>query len=341
MSFAIRRIGLSRYWSRRPLTLFVCLVIIAALIAWCWVPPHFRTAACQLTDNAAWVSVDWISQPPEQARVSRLARDAATRRLRYLYPFTTYIKENGSFNASYEHAAEFVRMFRSFNDDTALLAWIGIPVQNPRPFGPDGWVDLQDAEQRARIVQFAVDIVEIARFDGIHLDIEHVNNGDPAYLALLEETKEALGPEHRLSIAANDWLPTWLNWLPVLGGYKWSDAYVRQVAERVDQIAVMSYDSMMPMGWLYRLWLREQTRGFGSSLADSEVELLLGVSVSRERTTTHKPVAENLQNGLSGICAGIATSADARRVVSGVAIYASWEADETDWQVWQDWLQVR
>lgn len=341
MSSAIRRTRLSRRWGRRSSALVVCLVIIAALITWCWIPPHFRTASCQLTDNAAWVSVDWTSHPPDQARVSQLAQDATTRHLRYLYPFTTYVKETDSFSASYEHAVEFVRMFRRFNDDTALLAWIGIPVQNPRPFGPDGWVDLQDPEQRARIVQFAADIVETAQFDGIHFDVEHVNNGDAAYLALLEETKRAIGPQHRLSIAANDWLPTWLNRLPVLGGYKWSDDYVRMVAERVDQIAVMTYDSFMPTDWLYRLWLREQVRGLERGLTDSRAELLIGVSVSRESTSTHRLVAENLRSGLSGVCAGIAPSSDARRVVSGVAIYASWEADETDWQVWQDWLQAR
>lgn len=166
-------------------------------------------------------------------------------------------------------------------------------------------------------------------------------NGDAAYLALLEETKRAIGPQHRLSIAANDWLPTRLNWLPVLGGYKWSDDYIRMVAERVDQLAVMTYDSFMPTDWLYRLWLREQVRGLGRGLTDSRAELLIGVSVSRESTSTHRPVAENLRSGLSGVCAGIAASSDARRVVSGVAIYASWEADETDWQVWQDWLQAR
>lgn len=329
--------GLS--WRKRSGVLVVCLVTLAGLVAWFWIPPHFRIASCQLIDNAAWISVDWTSQPPDQSRISQLALDTTTRRLRYLYPFTTYVKRNGSFSQSYEYAAEFVRVFRRFNHDTVLLAWIGIPVQNLRPFGPDGWVDLQDPQQRSRIVQFATDIIETAQFDGIHFDVEHVDDGDPGYLALLEETKRAIGPQHRLSVATNSWLPTWLNRLPVLGGYKWSNNYIRMVAERVDQIAVMAYDSSMPTDWLYRLWLREQVYGLGNSLADSGVELLIGVSISRESTSTHRPPAENLRSGLSGVCAGFAASSDARRSVSGLAVYASWEADEVDWEMWQSWLK--
>jgi hypothetical protein len=131
---------------------------------------------------------------PDPARVQTLALGASARHLRYLYPFTTYVKEDGTFSPSHEYAAGFVREFRNSNHDAEILAWIGMPLQNPRPFGPDGWVDLRDPQQRARIVRFAADLIETTQFDGIHFDVEHVDDGDPGYLALLEETKKAIGP---------------------------------------------------------------------------------------------------------------------------------------------------
>ena len=65
------------------------------------------------------------------------------------------------------------------------------------------------------------------------------------------------------------------------------------VADRVDHIAVMSYDSFAFHPALYRLWMREQVRGITKSLAEADAELLMGLSVSRERTSTHRPRAEN------------------------------------------------
>lgn len=326
-------------WSSRHRILIVSLLMFVFLGIWGWIPPSFRMPACQIANNAAWISVDWTSQTPDERLVSKLVSDARTHQIHYLFPFTAYVKQDGSVSASHTYATEFVQMFRQYDVNVALLAWIGVPIRNTKLFGLDGWVDLHDPIQRARIVQFAVDITQSAQFDGVHLDVEHVNDGDADYLILLEEVKQALGSQRRLSVAANNWLPGWLNWLPVVGGHKWSAEYMRAVARRVDQIVVMSYDSMMPTDWLYRFWMREQVRGITRSLADSKIELLFGISVSRESTFTHRPVAENLRSGLSGLCAGLTPSVTQHKAISGVAIYASWEANEGDWQVWHEWLQ--
>jgi hypothetical protein len=66
--------------------------------------------------------------------------------------------------------------------------------------------------------------------------------------------------------------------------------------------------------------------------------LIIGVSISRERSLTHRPKAENLLNGLAGICAATGGSAKLGHGPDGVAIYAAWEADATDWQTWETWL---
>lgn len=332
------RIRLSLQQHERLLGLAVGLVAIVSLVAWCWVPASFDGQPCELSGNGAWVSVDWTSEPPNSTAIQHLAENASTFNLRYLYPFAAYVQKDGTFTTSYEYAAEFVLEFRQFNQGTKLLAWIGVPVLNPRRLGPDGWVDLGDEMERTKIVNFAKNLLKVGKFDGIHLDVEHINDGDAGFLALLDEMKVAIGPDHLVSAAANDWQPTTVNYLPVLGRYKWSGNYFKKVSERVDQITVMTYDSFLPTGWLYRLWLREQVRGLSRNLAHSPAELLIGVSVSREHTSTHDPRAENLINGLAGTCAALISSSEARRVVDGIAIYASWEATESDWKTWSSWV---
>jgi hypothetical protein len=81
-------------------------------------------------------------------------------------------------------------------------------------------------------------------------------------------------------------------------------------------------------------------KGISKSLEGSEVDLLIGISISREHTTSHHPDVENMQSGLAGICAGWLDLAQVRDKVQGVAIYAAWEAEATDWQLWDEWLQL-
>jgi hypothetical protein len=321
----------------RHLVLPLLVVGLAVLAFWAWVPAVTPGEACQMRNNAAWISVDWTSQPVDEAAVAELAQSASQRQLRNLFPFTSYMKEDGAWSQSYAYAAEFVSAYKRHNPDTKLLAWIGVPIVNERPFGIHGWVNLADQVERQRIVDFAITLVNEAGFDGVHLNVEHVDNGDPDFLLLLEEVREASGPDKMLSVAANDWLPASLNSLPEIGGYKWSDTYLRAVASHVDQIAMMTYDSLLPHAALYRLWLREQVGGIQRSLDGSEVEVLIGLSVSREETRTHSPQAENMGAGLAGACAGFARLPASGHNIEGVAIYAAWEADESDWRIWETW----
>ena len=93
----------------------------------------------------------------------------------------------------------------------------------------------------------------------------------------------------------------------------------------------------MPHPALYRSWLCEQVRGI-SSLASFDVELLFGASVSKEEIFTHRPSVENMQNGLTGICAGLSRATGNRGAV-GIAVYAAWGAEAADWEAWERWLE--
>src|SRR5205085_2558005 len=152
--------------------------------------------------------------------------------LRYLFPFTTYMKADGSFNPTYAYAAAFIAHFHHTNRETALLAWIGLPTQQ---------VDLADQHTRATIVTSLVRLIRESGFDGIHLDAEPLPSGDLHYLRLLEELRASLGPDRLLSVAGLPWRSSVEEKVTRFAGYRWSTTYYQSVASRVDQIIVMAY----------------------------------------------------------------------------------------------------
>jgi hypothetical protein len=320
---------------RRRLALIVGLgvLFLIALVIWGWVPEDVSYPGCRLAQNAAWISVDWTSQLHDESAVRDLADKAANRKIRYLFPYATYIKADGSFSPSYTHAAEFVSQFRRNNRDILLFAWVGIPLKGEGAIGPDGWVDLSDATTRHKIVTFVARLVKEGQFDGVHLNVETVHNNDRFFLLFLEEVRQAIG-NAKLSIAASHWTPDWAKALPFLQDVRWTTDYYRLVAQRVDQMATMTYDSSALVPVLYRLWMREQVRGITHSLSQSPVELLIGISVARAETLSHHPQAEDLGDGLAGVCAGLVNS---DRPVQGVAIYADWDFSSEDQQIWTKW----
>jgi hypothetical protein len=316
--------------------LLICGVLVAGasiFILWGWTPNDFSDPDCKLSYNGAWISVDWTSRPVSKSAVQQLAADASRRNIHYLFPYVSYLKDDGTFSQSYDYAAEFVNAFREQDDNIQLLAWIGLPLYRERSIGVDGWVDLSQPSTRRRVVDFIGNLVEQAQFDGVHLNAETVQNNDGDFLLLLGEIRAKLGTGKIISIAGSHWVTDYVNLLPFVHDFRWTSAYYRMIGSQVDQIVTMTYDSYSPHAALYRLWMREQVKEIAKSVEGTGAELLVGVSVSRESTNSHQPAAENLKSGLAGICAGISDGG----VVQGISVYADWEFSQSDWQVWQTW----
>ncbi|MCC7451019.1 MAG: hypothetical protein IT324_26625, partial [Anaerolineae bacterium] len=285
--------------------------------------------------NAVWLGVEWVNEPRTDAAIKQLARDMAQRQFQYGFVYTTYLRNNGSFNPTFAHAVNFLQVFKSEQPSIKLLAWIGLPLRNSL-----GNVDLSDSITRRKIVDLCVELVHNTGFDGIHLDPEIVHDNDKNVLRLLEEVRQTIKPA-LLSIATRHIQPLFPNVTIPLGDLLgWHSAYYRDVATRVDQIAVMSYDSTLPLGVLYRLWMRFQVINISKAIQGTGVELLFGVPTSEESTATHNPSAENMANGLQGIIDGLNDHESIPAAVSGVAIYPYWETDTAEWSIYESrWLK--
>ena len=204
---------------------------------------------------------------------------------------------------------------------------------------PLGYVDLGDSTVRSQIVELCT-LLEETGFDGIHLDPEPVVSNDSHLLELLDEVGSALDTETTLSIAARRIWPLFpeIDW-PIIGNMAWHASYYRDVAVRVDQLAVMTYDSVMPLDSLYRHWSRFQVIEVSQAVSSTGVELFFGVPTSEEQTWTHRPEAENMRSGLQGTIAGLNDAQAYPSAVTGIAIYPYWETDELEWSTYQAlWL---
>src|SRR5687768_3205840 len=311
----------------------ILVVICVWVLFWGWTPADFSNPNCKFTQNAAWVSVDWTSKPIDEIAVKQLAENASSRNLKYLFPYASYLKSDGTFSASYQYANEFVSTFRKSGKDTQILAWIGLPLANNRPIGVQGWVDLSDQNTREQIIQFITKLIEQSNFDGVHINAETVQNNDPDFLKLLYQVRQNIGKDKIISIAGSHWIPDYVNILPIIHDIRWTSSYYQEVGQRVDQIATMTYESYTFHPALYRFWMREQVKGIISSLENSYTQLFIGISVSQEQTLSHQSATESLANGLAGLCAGLSN----QKTVQGVAVYADWEFSKSDWQLWQAW----
>jgi len=286
--------------------------------------------------NAAWLGVEWVNGDRDTRDIVALADELARRQMKYVFVFVSYMKPNDEFNPTYSHATEFIHTLKAANPDLNVQAWIGLPLKNP---SGSGYVDLENTAIRSRSISFCVDMVHRLGFDGIHLDPEPVVDGDTSVLALLDELRRGIGPDATISMATRRIWPAQDIKLPIIAKFAWQADYYHEIARRVDQVAVMTYDSGLPLPSLYRRWVSMQVVQLSRAVDDVQVELFIGVPASEERTLTHWPNAENMTSGLQGVIDGLSDPNAQPSAVTGVAVYPYWEMDADEWASFESlWL---
>jgi hypothetical protein len=233
--------------------------------------------------------------------------------------------------SDYAHAADFIR--------EAKAAHPGL--SNPgvdRPPLPH-YADLSRIPFGS-IATFGKQMIDQIGFDGIHLDPEPINDGDSNVLRLLEDVRHALGVGPILSIATRTiWpvLPEAPIWPRLFGPVMWSTRYYQDIARRVDQIALMTYDTGLPAPVLYRLWTRFQVISLTQILDSFKVDLLIGVPTSGAHHS--QPGGGKHAERLQGCW--MAERPRHARAITGIAVYPHWETDAAEWAIYESlWLGI-
>ncbi|MGQ5593132.1 hypothetical protein ACUJ8N_16105 [Streptomyces sp. ESR1.13] len=289
--------------------------------------------------DAMWLGHAWVDGRKTDADLTALARELKTTGIRDLYVHTGPMEHDGTLPESlYPNARRFVEGVHRELPGVRVQAFLGDVLATESPDG----MRLEKASTRAAVVGSARQVLD-AGYDGVHLDLEPLHSGDRDYLSLLDDVRAVTrARDARLSVAAHqiDPLPGFHSFWGTVAGHPkwWSQEFFGQVARRVDQIAVMSYDTMQPLESLYGGYVAQQT-SLALEATPPTTHLLMGLPFYHENRFGHWNHAETVAAAVRGVRLGLSRT-DAGRERFGVAAYIDFAATEEDWASYRDgWVR--
>lgn len=179
-------------------------------------------------------------------------------------------------------------------------------------------------------------LVNSCGFDGVQWDYEICPDGDTGFLALLRETRTAIGVGKLLSVATPLWLPY------MAGPHGWSDGYFTQVAALCDQMCVMAYDAACLSPRLYVWLVKQQVVHVTQDAARGKTfcRILIGVPTYARGGLSHNPYIENIGMALRGVREGVVDPQTHIAAFVGVAVFADYTTQADEWATYRAlWLK--
>jgi hypothetical protein len=321
------------------LTALGCVLAAAGLAYFAYAPVgDYAPHPFNHDRNAVWLEHRWLERPHPEAEMEALFTRLRARGIAYVYPHVIPFDAEGRLpRHDREQMRAFLATARRVAPDLRILPWIGGLRKGYKRQRP-GTVELADLTQRQRIVAEARGLVDEG-FDGVHLNVEPVDDGNDEYLALLRALRTAVGPRHLLSVSAIRPAPVGL---PRAPNFAWSPDYYARVASTVDQVVIMAYDTALPTASLYRRYVRWAARSVAGALdtSGSEARVLMGIPTYDTFGFMHRRGVETPENALVGVVAGL-RGLGAGGTFEGVALYAEWTTDEADWASYERYWRNR
>ncbi|MFJ5828377.1 hypothetical protein [Streptomyces sp. NPDC093089] len=333
--------GRLRRWWRRGRWWALGLVLVLV------VPPLFGALALRVSyagdlrddartrgKDAFWIGHAWVDGRKKDADLTALAARLKGTGIRDLYVHAGPLEHDGTLPAArYPRAKWLIDGVHRTMPGIRVQAWLGDVLATEGPTG----LRLEDAGSRRAVVGSARQVLD-AGFDGVHFDLEPLHSDDRDYLSLLDDLgKVTRARKAPLSVAAHqiDPLPGAHTALGAVSGSEkwWSQEFFGEVARRVDQIAVMSYDTWMPLESLYGGYVAQQT-SLALEVTPESTDLLMGLPFFHEDDLGHHENAETVAAAVRGARLGLGRT-DPGRERFGLALYVDFAAREGDWAAYR------
>lgn len=323
--------------SRRATLIWLAILLLMPITWLAWTPgADIRDGRHDLGTNGIWMQHGWMGADEwfernnkqatrfrDPARLNETASLLKSHRIRFVFPHLCPAQPTGAIAPS--DAAQVERFLDAF-EGFEVLPWVGGVRGDSARIADQNW--------RTRFVLSCARLLEEhPRLAGVHVNIEPMPSGDPDFLALLGELRMWLPVGKKISVAA---YPPPTYWQPTMDVH-WDESYSRAVAARVDQAAVMMYDTSLRTPKLYEKLMKDWTREVLAWYAPKEV--LLGVPAYDDVAGYHDPGTENLRHAFAGIHAGLGDSPPAH--YTGVSIYCEWEMNEEKWRTYEERFEKR
>lgn len=315
------------------LKLGTAALVLLAPLAWVALAPagDEKTHPFNQDRNAVWLEHRWLERAHDDREIEDLLAALQARGVAYVYPHVIPFDRAGNLPPhDREQMRRFLEAARRVAPQMKVLPWVGglrVGYKRTRP----GTVDLTDLAQRQRIVAECRGLVDEG-FQGVHLNVEPVDDGNDDFLALLRSLRIAVGDGNILSLSAIKPGPVHV---PLAPNFFWTPEYYGRVASIADQVVVMAYDTGIPTPSLYRRYLSYAAGTVARTLHDtgSRARVLVGVPTYDGSGIMHRVGVENAANALPGIVAGL-RGLGAGGTFEGVALYAEWTTDEREWETY-------
>ncbi|GEM_PF-226396 len=330
---------LSQSWKRlatppwRTAVPMLSLVLFVGIKFILWQPGlDIRDGSHDRKQNGIWLSHGWLghdswfangtthpSRFRDPDRIRELRDLLRQNHIKDVFPHLCPADENGIIPPV--DAAQTERFLDEF-EKFRVMPWAGGPNGSHVRLGDPNWT----AAFRAGISNL---FVAHPRFAGVHVNVEPLPSGDTRFLTFLTELRSALPPKKLLSVAA---YPPPTRWHP-FPDVHWDENFFREVAWRVDQLAVMMYDTGVKNPKFYTKLMNDWTVEVLDWSGGKPV--LLGIPTYWDADSGyHDPKAENMESALGGIHRAL-SERPFHRSYQGVAIYCEWETDAAEWEFWR------
>jgi hypothetical protein len=282
--------------------------------------------------NAVWLGHRWLERDQSLGEMEELLEGLTRRGVAYVYPHLIPFDTVGHLPPhSRDQMRAFLATARRLAPGIKVLPWVGglrVGYRRSRP----GTLELADLGQRQRIVAECRGLMDEG-FDGIHLNVEPVDDGNVEFLALLLALRTAVGSDRVLSLSAIRPGPFSI---PAAPNFFWTPDYYARVASVADQVVIMAYDTALPTPTLYRRYVAYAASAITSTLRDrhSRARVLMGVPTYAETGLMHRVGVETPENALVGVVTGL-RGLGGGGTFEGVALYAEWTTSAEDWSVYE------
>lgn len=317
---------------RASLRVFALLVVLGiASGVYVAYAPYGDTAAHPFNQdrNAVWLEHRWLEKPHSVEEMEQMFRFLDHHGIVYAYPHLIPFDSAGRLPLhNREQMRAFLASARRVAPNMKVLPWVGgLRVGYKRSRA--GTIDLGDLGQRQRMVAECRGLMDEG-FDGIHVNVEPIANGDDDYLALLRALRAAVGTGI-LSLSATRPGPVAPAFAP---NFFWTADYYARIADSADQVVLMTYDTAIPTPGLYRRYVAYAAATVTANLARSHrTRVLVGIPTYDETGLMHRKEVETPENALLGVVSGLRGRTGG--TFEGVALYAEWTTDPEDWAVYE------
>ncbi|MEV4062887.1 hypothetical protein [Nonomuraea dietziae] len=273
-------------------------------------------------NDALWLGHAWVDGRRTEQDVEKMAVRLRATGVKDVFVHAGPFEWDGALDpAKHPNAGNFLKWWREHLPGVRVSAWLGQAVKNG--------LDLDDPAARDRVLAGAKHIMALG-FDGIHYNFEPIGDGDADFLELLDRTRPLT---RLLSVSTPQIEPYPLMRLAAratLGHDKyWSHGFFRQVAQRTDQVAVMTYDSFLLMESLYGGHVARQA-SLALDLAPAKTAIFMGAPAYHDHAVPFLDDSESVAKAAEGARLGL--SSHGARDRFGLALYVDFAATEEDWE---------